>query len=226
MTSEPQSLAQNAQEDWETGFVHIGDPQQEILAQCKDRGWISLFLNDFGDDFKPEGVDWISHPKGYYQPGVLALSREARVLYRWRSRPTRTNAGGAVRRPTPEHVWKRLEAALAEPTDAPDVPHDDKPVYDYPRVPWPFFVALLLANGWFLGPVPFDQKAEGPPLEKRLNRAGIRLVGFVAAWGAAFNFLPLWIPTLALAGWIAKVTPGIRTIHARFQNVGRHEHPA
>jgi hypothetical protein len=26
ITSEPQSLATNAQQDWETGMVHVGDP--------------------------------------------------------------------------------------------------------------------------------------------------------------------------------------------------------
>ena len=36
---------------------------------------------------------WMSHPKGYFQPGVLALSQQGRVLYRWRCRPSRQNVG-------------------------------------------------------------------------------------------------------------------------------------
>jgi type IV secretory pathway TrbD component len=106
------------------------------------------------------------------------------------------------------------------------VPHDDNPVYDSTGIPWPLFVSLLLANGWFLRPVPFDQQIGGARIEVRLLKAGIRIPIFAAAWVAAFSVLPLWIPTLALAGWIAKITPGVRTINRRFQNVGPNENPA
>ena len=188
--------------------------------------WLSLFRNDFGDDFQPQGGSWISHPKGYYQPGVLALRREARVLYRWSCRPTRKNAGGAVMRPTAPHVWTRIQSALTEPSDAPDVPHDDDPVVDYHATPWPIFVSLLLANGWFLRPVPFDYQVGGVPLAVRLRNAFIRIGIFAAAWVAAFSVLPLWLPSLALIGWIAKITPAVRTINNRFQNVGPNENPA
>ncbi len=88
------------------------------------------------------------------------------------------------------------------------------------------FVSLLLANGWFLGPVPFDQQVGGARIEARLLKAGIRIPIFAAAWVAAFFVLPLWIPALALAGWIAKITPGVRIINRRFQNVGPNETPA
>ena len=158
ITSEPHSLAANAQEHWETGVEHVGDPHQEILGECKDRGWLSVFVADWGEGFITSGKNWMSHPKGYFQPGVLALSREGRVLYRWRCRPNRQNVGGAMARPTAPHVWARVEAALQEPADAPDVPHDDAPVLSDRPVPWPVFIALLIANGWFLRPVGFDQR--------------------------------------------------------------------
>ena len=60
----------------------------------------------------------------------------------------------------------------------------------------------------------------------RLRNAFIRIGLFAAAWVAAFSVLPLWIPTLALMGWIAKITPAVRTINNRFQNVGPNETPA
>ena len=47
ITSEPHSLAMNAHEHWETGFEHVGDPHQEILGECKDRGWLSLFVAEW-----------------------------------------------------------------------------------------------------------------------------------------------------------------------------------
>lgn len=225
VTSEPQSLARNAQEDWETGLEHVGDPHQEILGACRDRGWISLFTNDWGGGFVGR-LSWVSHPKGYFQPGVLALDRHGRVLYRWRCRPNRRNVGGAVARPTPDHVWDRVRAALAEPPGAPDAPYDEDPKLDSGPVPWPVFVAVLLANGWFLKPEPFDQRSGGPSVRSRQTRALLRIPLFAAAWIAAFAWLPWWIPAAALAAWIAKVTPRIRSLNAQFQNVGPEEEPA
>jgi hypothetical protein len=232
ITSEPQSLARNAQDDWETGFEHVGDPHQEISGQCTDRGWLSLFVSDWGEagdgggDFAPQASPWVSHPKGYFQPGVLALSRDSRVLYRWRCRPTRKNIGGALMRPTAPHVWTQVQAALAESANAPDVSHDDDPDFDTRSVPWPLFVTLLVANGWFLAPAGFDQRVGGVPLAVRQRNAILRVPVFIAAWVAAFTFLPLWIPALAFAGWVAKITPGVRTVNRRFQNVGPDESPA
>jgi len=224
ITSEPQSLAVNAQENWETGFEHIGDPHQEILGECSERGWLSLFVNDWREEFS--NMSWVSHPKGYFQPGVLALSSAGRVLYRWRCRPNRKNIGGAVARPTALHVWSRVQSVLQQPPDTPDVPHDDDPVFDTPPVPWPMFVALLVSNGWFLGPRPFDQRPVKNTVAKRQRNAMIRLPIFAAAWIAAFTFLPLWLSVLAFAAWVAKVMPGIRMVNRTFQNVGPDEEPA
>ena len=223
ITSEPQSLAGNAQKDWETGLQHVGDPHQEIAGACAERGWLSLFTNDWDGDIL---ATWTSHPKGYFQPGVLALKREGRILYRWRCRPNRKNIGGAIARPTPSHVWSRVHAALQEPVDATDVALDADPVLDSPPVPWPVFVSLLLANGWFLRPVVFDQRPGKETIRKRQRNAMLRIPLFAAAWIAASLLLPIWVVALLFAGWVAKVVPGIRLINERFQNVGPDEEPA
>ena len=224
ITSEPHSLARSAQEDWGTGFEHVGDPHQEILAVCRERDWLSLFTNDWSGGLV-DRLSWVSHPKGYFQPGVLALSERGRVLYRWRCRPTRSNIGGAVARPRPDHVWERVQAALGEAPDAPDAAHDDDAKLDAGAAPWPLFVLLLLANGWFLKPAVFDQRSEGASAEARIRQALMRTAVFLVAWVAAFALLPTWIPALALALWIAKVWPGVRTVHRQFQNVGANEEP-
>ena len=219
ITSEPHSLARNAQEEWETGMVHVGDPHQEIAQTCRDRGWLSLFTNDWDGDGIGVTGEWRSNPKGYYQPGVIVLSREGRILYRWRCRPTRSNTGGATRRPTPEYVWKSVQSALAEGPNAPDVAHDDTPVLDWGVNPWPLFVMLLLANGWFLRPQVFDHRGGEFDVPKRLRRAALRLVGFLGAWAVAAWLLPIWVVAIALGAWVVKVYPGIRAIHQGFQNV-------
>lgn len=204
---------------------HVGDPHQEILGTCRDRGWLSLFINEWEGDGIGLTASWRSNPKGYYQPGVLVLSREGRVLYRWRCRPTRRNTGGATRRPTPEHVWTRVQAALAEGAEAPDVAHDDNPVFDWGANPWPFFVLMLLANGWFLRPQVFDHRGGEFDVPRRLRRASLRLAVFVAAWGLALWWLPAWVVLLAFAAWVAKIYPAIRAIHVGFQNVPRDAEP-
>ena len=123
VTSEPQTLASEAAASWGIEFPMIGDPHHEIADACRERGWLDLYVNAYGDptNMLTRGTDAPVHPKGYFQPGVIALSRESRVLYRWRALPTRSNNGGATERPTPEDVWQGIERALARP-DAPDAP--------------------------------------------------------------------------------------------------------
>jgi len=228
ITSEPHSLARNAAAEWATGFEHIGDPHQEISAECRERGWLSLFTNDWGASrfIGANGPGtWVSHPKGYFQPGVLALTRGGRVLYRWRCRPTRSNLGGAVARPLPGHVWSHVEAALAESGSTSDAPFDDNPQLDSPPAPWPIFVLLLLSNGWFLRPRPFDQRKDDPA-QRRIRNAALRLSMFFALWIALFWMLPLWIGGLALAAWVAMVAPAVREVNRLFQNIAPDEEPS
>ncbi|MDJ0788877.1 MAG: hypothetical protein QNK05_18875 [Myxococcota bacterium] len=226
ITSEPQTLARNAETDWETGLEHVGDPHQEIAGACAERGWLSLFTHDWGGGGGGRFItkDWVSHPKGYFQPGVLVVSRSGRVLYRWRCRPSRQNIGGAIARPTPAHVWKHVEAELEQPADAPDAPFDSDPELDAAPAPWPIFVTLLLANGWFLRPAPFDQRA-GDSVPRRIRNAALRVPLFVAGWIAAGWLLPSWVVALAFAAWLAKVVPGILEVNRRFQAVGADEEP-
>lgn len=54
----------------------------------------------------------------------------------------------------------------------------------------------------------------------------LRLPFFITAWIVAFAVLPLWLVSLALAAWVAKITPGVRRVNALFQNVGPDEEPA
>ncbi len=226
ITSEPHSLAKNAQDDWDTGIQHVGDPHQEIAQACRDRGWLSLFIKDWDGDGIGPTASWRSNPKGYYQPGVIVLSREGRILYRWRCRPTRQNTGGATQRPTPEHVWKSVQAALAEGPGAPDAAPDADPTLDWGANLWPFFVLMLLANGWFLRPQVFDHRGGEFDVPKRLRRAMRRLAIFVAGWAVAAWLLPWWVVALAFAAWLAMVYPGIRAIHEGFQSVPPDAEPA
>ena len=221
ITSEPQTLASEAGESWGLEFPLLGDPHHEIADQCRERGWLDLYVNTAGDQSKmiARDIDPPTHPKGYFQPGVLALTSAHRVLYRWHAVPTRHNNGGATERPTPEHVWQRIEDALAT-RDAPDAALDTPPQFDSRGIPWPLFVLLLLANGNFWRPKGFALQRRGPDdVGARAQRAALKLALVAAGWIAAFALLPaVWV-LLALLGYAALAAPGIVEVHRAFQSV-------
>lgn len=215
VTSEPQSLATEAEAGWEFGFPSVGDPHHEILGTCRERGWLDLFVNKESELLKSRS--WTAHPKGYFQPGVLALTAEGRVLYRWRCRPTRKNIGGSIQRPTPEHAWAQVQLRLAGSAEEPEL--DDSPELDRKAPPWLLFVLILLAHGWFLRPKVFPLGRTGEkPSENPLMMIP-RIVAFVVAWIAAFALLPTGWVVLGLVAWGALVSPGLVRVHREFQNV-------
>jgi hypothetical protein len=195
-TSEPQSLATEAEETWEIGFPSVGDPHHEIRGACRAHGFLDLFANeDYGH---LRSRPWAAHPKGYFQPGVLALTNEGRVLYRWRLRPTR-------------------KPRLADGTD--DAELDESPEFAKKDRWWPYNVAIMLAHGWFLRPKAFPLGRTGDKPSAKPQRMKWRIAIFVGAWIAAFGFLPTGWVALGLAAWGALAFPGVVEIHRQFQNV-------
>ncbi|MCP4038506.1 MAG: hypothetical protein GY733_16315 [bacterium] len=215
ISSEPQALAARAADDWHLDFETVGDPHHEISGACRERGWIDLFVNErleFLLASAGEARGWApTHPKGYFQPGVLALNGDDRVLYRWRAVPTHNNMGGATERPTAEHVWTKIAQALENGEDAGHAPLDMDPPLDSSGIPWPAFVSLLIANGWFL-------RARGFKSARHVAIAGVRLIAFAGAWIGAFAWLPTLPVAAALAGWVAYITPKVRWVGREFQD--------
>jgi len=216
ISSEPQALAARASIEWHLDFDSVGDPHHEISGTCAERGWLDLFVNEqleFLQQSTADAIGWApTHPKGYFQPGVLALAADGRVLYRWRGVPTHKNMGGATERPTAEHVWGRVASALESGAQTGDAPLDDAPPLDSVGIPWPVFASLLIANGWFLN-------ARGFKSARHVRLAGLRLLGFVGAWIAAFLWLPALPVAVALGGWVVYITPKLRWVGQQFQNV-------
>ena len=221
ITSEPQTLASEAGESWGLEFPLIGDPQHEIADQCRERGWLDLYVNAYRDPrgMIDRGIDPPTHPKGYFQPGILALTPTHRILYRWRGVPTRNNNGGATERPTPGHVGQRIEQAL-EAEDAADAALDTPPAIGMKAIPWPLFVLLLLANGNFWRPKGFALQRRGPDdVGARGQRAALKLALFAAGWITALALLPTGWVLLALLAYAAIAAPGIVELHRTFQSV-------
>jgi hypothetical protein len=220
MTSEPQTFASEAEAAWELDFPVVGDPHHEISEELRARGWLSLFVNRRTQLWE-RGSGFATHPKGIFQPGVLAVARPGRVLYRWRSRPTRKNMGGALERPLAEDVWEKIRKALAEPPDTPDAPMDVPERFDM-EVDSPFILAplIMLAYGNFLRCRIITLNRDG--MERHNERyaiVGMKWAAFLAGWALAAWFLPGWLVGLAFVIWAAVATTAIVTFHRDFQNV-------
>ncbi len=218
VTSEPQTLAREAVGSWGLDFGAVGDPHHEVADSCRERGWLDVIVNPHVE-FLRRMHSWASHPRGYFQPGVLAVSRDGRVLYRWRGVPTRRNAGGATDRPEAPHVWSSIERALTSPASG-DAALDVPPSVEMHAPSWPLFVTLLLANGNIIRPRGFGLERGAPFNAGRRERSAlVKIVLFVASWIAAFTLLPGYWVLAALAAWGLAVTPGIVVMHREFQSV-------
>ncbi|MEM7284416.1 MAG: hypothetical protein AAF438_22680 [Pseudomonadota bacterium] len=211
VTSEPQHLANQAHTDWALNFENVGDPHQEISRTCSERGWLELYVNNDNLEFLQTGAEWkIEHPKGYFQPGVLVLTRDQQVLYRWRSIPSAANLQGTLARPTPTHVWSAVEKALANEEMTGDAALDDDPVIDQAPPPPIFFFATLIANGWFLG---VKSLVYSPGLDvgpARMPAILSRWLVFLLFWAAAFFLLPVWMVGLSLTAWVVWILRNIQ----------------
>ncbi|MBL6689746.1 MAG: hypothetical protein ISP91_05085 [Pseudomonadales bacterium] len=202
---------------------HIGDPHQEILSECRERDWIDLFTTHWDMELVQGGDTWMSHPKGHFQPGVLVMRKDGTVLYRWQSRPSRKNVGGAVSRPTPEYVWQKIESALATPPTS-HADYDESPDMDVEPVFWPLFVMVLIANGWFIRPRVFNMQVGDDNriknnVGKRQKAALRRLPFFFGFWILLFALVPLPVSAGLLTLWVAWITPGVIRVHHSFRSI-------
>ncbi len=214
VTSEPQALASRAQQDWELSYECVGDPHQEIADAARQQGMLDLRTSEVGE-FITRDTSWgATHPKGFYQPGVLALNSE-RLLYRWQSIPNRENMGGAGGRPTEDYVWQQIQASLADTSTA-NALLDETPVTGGKAPPFFIFSLMLMAHGWFLRPKAFTYQGDGVNPMQRFPLVLMRLIGFIGCWIAAFALLPTIWAGVALALYAPVAIRGIRKVYTTF----------
>ena len=152
----------------------------------------------------------MAHPKGYLQPGVLALTNSGRILYRWRSVPSAENLNGTLARPTAKHAWSAIQRSLADADDAKNAEHDDNPEIDQAPPPRLVFIAALIANGWFLRIKSFVYSPGAEPVPRRFAAAFRRWLLFIALWIAAVAFLPITPVFVAFMSWTAWIVRDVR----------------
>ncbi len=213
ITSEPHSLASEAEDAWDISIPVIGDPHHEIREDLKARGWLEIFYNEDYGHLRERS--WASHPKGYFQPAIIAIDENARVLYRWRLVPKLSNIAGAGARPESRYTWDRIRAAMSSTGDA-DL--DVDPTLTEKDPPWLLSLLILTANGWFIRPRALPLARDGSGGFVGVPVAIRRAYVFVAAWIVALLLFPAqWVAVAALV-WAIVVTPGVIEIHRQFQN--------
>ncbi|MFL2536097.1 MAG: hypothetical protein ACJ0RQ_07735 [Candidatus Azotimanducaceae bacterium] len=213
ITSEPQSLASEAESAWDLSFPIVGDPHHEIREALSRRGWLDVFFNeDFGH---LRNRSWASHPKGYYQPAVIAVDRSQRVLYRWRCVPRYSNMSGAGARPEARYTLDQIVEAQGQEGDA---TLDREPLMGANELSWLKFLVLLTAHGWFLRPKVFPLLRDGTKDSVTPGAAMRRAYIFAGLWLLALVMLPLAWVAGAFVTWLIALTPGLLEIHRQFQN--------
>lgn len=213
ITSEPHSLAAEAETAWGISIPIVGDPHHEIRKDLKARGWLDIFHNEDYGHLRERS--WASHPNGYYQPAVIAIDKTSRVLYRWRCVPKYSNMSGAGPRPEARYTWESMRASMAGQGNA---EHDRTPVMGAGQLSWPRFLLILLAHGWFLRPKAFPLRRDGGKDTVSPRDAVRRALWFAGAWLAAALLLPLAWVGIAATVWLVLMIPGLIEIHRQFQN--------
>ena len=213
MTSEPQSLAEEAEQAWEMSIPVVGDPHHEIRDELAQRGWLDVFYNEDYGHLRERS--WASHPKGYFQPGIIAIHKTGRVLYRWRCVPRYSNMSGAGARPEARYTWTKIQQQRMETSDA---SMDQNPQMGAEELNWFQFLLILTAHGWFIRPRAFPLLRDGDKAQVTPNMARKRAYWFVGGWLLALIALPLTWVAIAFLVWLIVLTPGLIEIHRQFQN--------
>jgi len=221
LTSEPHSLAAEAETAWNMSIEVIGDPHHEIREDLKARGWLDIFYNeDFGH---LRNRSWANHPKGYYQPAMIALrscdadsgSDVGQVLYRWRCVPRYSNMSGAGGRPEARYTWDQIRSRFESAKDA---PLDVTPEMGAPDLSWRQFLMIMLAHGWFIRPRAFPLRRDGGKDDVTPSDAMRRWYVFGLVWLLALLVLPIGWVASAFIVWLVALVPGLIEIHRQFQN--------
>ncbi|HAK51577.1 MAG TPA: hypothetical protein DCM54_06710 [Gammaproteobacteria bacterium] len=213
ISSEPHTLAVEAEQEWETGFPIVGDPHHELREECSERGWIDVFANENYGHLRER--KWASHPKGYYQPAVIAVHKSGRVLYRWRCVPKFTNMNGAGPRPEAAYTCDKIQAAMNSTEDA---PLDREPEMGTETASWFRFMLMLTAHGWFIRPRALPLAREGDKESVNPRKVMRRVYWFLAMWLLLLVVLPIGWFGIVLLAWVVAVIPGLIEIHHQFQN--------
>ena len=213
ITSEPHSLAAEAEAAWDMDIPVIGDPHHEIKQDLKNRGWIDVFANPDAGHLRHRS--WASHPNGYFQPATIAIHNTHRVLYRWRCVPKYSNMSGAGARPDADYVWANVQTALKTNLDA---PLDKSPKLGSETLSWFRFLLILTGHGWFFRPRAFPLLRDGSKDTVTPAIAMRRWYVVVCLWLVALVTLPIIWVSVATIVWALAMVPGLLEIHKQFQN--------
>ena len=191
----------------------VGDPHLEIREDLSRRGVLDIFCNPDAGHLRERS--WASHPNGYYQPAVVALSQSGQVLYRWRCVPRYSNMSGAGGRPEARYTWNLIQENQQSTQHAAP---DKAPEMGAGTLSWFRFLVILIAHGWFIRPRAFPLLRDGAKAKVTPADAMRRAYLFAGAWLLALVVVPLAWVAAAFLTWLLLLTPGLIEIHRQFQN--------
>eukprot|EP01006_Ploeotia_vitrea_P020977 TRINITY_DN53306_c0_g1_i1.p1 TRINITY_DN53306_c0_g1~~TRINITY_DN53306_c0_g1_i1.p1 ORF type:complete len:222 (-),score=29.38 TRINITY_DN53306_c0_g1_i1:489-1154(-) len=178
---------------WRLDFDLIGDPQHQTVQYLSEKNILHISTTTPNEEWyalaRSGAGDFKTFEKGIIQPAILAITKSGRVLFRWSCVPDASNAQGGMGRPTPDHVWKEIQAALNKSEDA---PHDHKNYGPACPPAFPFFL-LMMAHGNFIKLKAFTgtRGQEGTWIYKKIAVSAIKLLAGVGVGVVAGCHYPL-----------------------------------
>tara|TARA_B100000497_G_C7667853_1_gene402775 strand:+ start:681 stop:1049 length:369 start_codon:yes stop_codon:yes gene_type:complete len=97
-----------------------------------------------------------------------------------------------------------------------DSPLDEEAELDSKHYPFPFFLLMVFASGWFIRPNYFVMATNDHSLgqiKKQFVVARRRIILFAIFWIAAIILLPYWLTVVIFLIWVAIITPQIYELY-------------
>lgn len=97
-------------------FPIYSDPEHKLRDYLAEQELIKVCVTggpDSKNKFYRELKYFAHYPKGVAQPAVLFVNKEGSNIFAWAQQPCVINLHGALGRPEPEDVWKKVQEKLS-----------------------------------------------------------------------------------------------------------------
>ena len=99
-------------------FPIYSDPEHKLRDYLAEQELVKVCVTggpDSKNTFYRENKYFAPYPKGVAQPAVLFVNKEGSNVFAWAQQPCVINWHGALDRPDPADVWKKVQDKLAKP---------------------------------------------------------------------------------------------------------------
>ncbi len=113
-------------------------------------------------------------------------------------------------------MHKDVQEALAQAPDTPDSLLDEDAELDSNGYPFPLFLLILFASGWFIKPNYFVMSTKNHSLKQIKNQLRVakrRIPLLIVFWIAASVLFPYWVTALIFMVWITIIAPQVYKLY-------------